>query len=86
METISEYIVGLDTYEDNTSLRRVHKYIDWTENHNNPNVSVWALLCAVVLLMINVVGKQMKNDYLEEYEFRKIIESFYKMKLRDIDR
>ena len=37
-------------------------------------------MCAAALLAINIVGKQLKNDYVEEYLFRKVVESFYKMR------
>ena len=29
--------------------------------------------------MVNIIGKQIKNDYTEEYQIRKIIESFFNM-------
>ena len=34
----------------------------------------------MVLLLLNIVGKQIKNDYIEEYQFRKVVESFFRMK------
>jgi hypothetical protein len=42
-------------------------------------VHIWNFIIAVFLLVINVVGKELKNDYIEEYQFRKIIESFFNM-------
>jgi hypothetical protein len=31
-------------------------------------------------MFINILGKQIKNDYVEEYSVRKIVESFYNTK------
>ena len=55
------------------------KYVDFTESHKDPGVSIWAFICGVVLLVINLVGKGLKNDYIEEYQIRKVAETFFKM-------
>jgi len=46
---------------------QIMKYVDFTESHKDPGVSIWAFICGVVLLVINLVGKGLKNDYIEEY-------------------
>ena len=55
------------------------KYKEFMESHTDPSINVWRFLCALVLIIINVVGKSMKNDYYTEYLVRKTIESFYNM-------
>lgn len=60
-------------------------YVKWTESHTNPSVSIWAFVTAVVLLWLNLYGKQIKNDYMEEYAVRKIIESFYNMEITHLN-
>jgi len=37
----------------------------------------------VVLFLLNQLGKQLKNDYIEEYSVRKIVESFFNMEVVD---
>lgn len=80
IDDISETIVGLKTYEERVTERQVQKYIAFTENHNEPSVNIWAFICGVILLTINIVGKNIKNDYMEEYQIRKVTETFFKMK------
>ena len=53
--------------------------MDFTESHKESSVSIWAFICGVVLLVINLVGKGLKNDYIEEYQIRKVAETFFKM-------
>ena len=55
------------------------KYKEFMESHNDPSINVWRFICALILIIINVVGKSMKNDYYTEYLLRKTIESFYNM-------
>ena len=43
------------------------RYIDFTESHKDPSVSIWSFFCGLTLLIINLVGKSLKNDYIEEY-------------------
>lgn len=80
MDLISNTIVGLKSFENRVTEKQLQRYIDFTENHNHPSINIWAFLCAVVLLMINIVGKNIKNDYMEEYQIRKVTETFFKMK------
>lgn len=56
-------------------------YITWSESHNNPSVNIWAFICGFILLILNLVGKNIKNAYEEEYAVRKIVESFYNMQI-----
>lgn len=55
--------------------------MQWTESHNNPSVNIWAFICGFILLILNLVGKNIKNAYEEEYAVRKIVESFYNMQI-----
>ena len=41
--------------------------MDFTQSHKDPSVSIWAFLCGLVLIIINIIGKKMKNDQMEEY-------------------
>lgn len=43
-------------------------------------MNIWAFICGVFLLFINILGKSIKNDYIEEYAVRKIVESFLNMR------
>jgi hypothetical protein len=85
IQKIAETIVGLKTYEVRIDDQKMRTYVKWTESHTNPNVSIWAFITAVVLLYLNIYGKQIKNDYMEEYAVRKIIESFYNMEITHLD-
>lgn len=76
---ISSVIIGLKTYEANINDQKLKDYIAYSSSHKEPGVSIWKFLCAFVLLLINIIGKSIKNDYIEEYLFRKIVESFFKM-------
>ena len=58
-------------------------YIAWTESHEEPTVNIWAFITAVILLILNLWGKQLKNDYQEEYAVRKIVESFFCMEIEN---
>ena len=62
LEKIAEKIIGLKTYEETIDDQRLNKYIEFSESHNNPNLNIWAFIVAIVLLWVNVVGKQIKND------------------------
>lgn len=79
IKKISEIIVGLKTYEANIDDKKLVEYINFSCSHKEPTVNIWAFICGVALLAINIVGKQIKNDYIEEYQFRKIVESFFRM-------
>lgn len=72
-------IVGLKTYEANIDKDKIVNYIELSSSHKNPNISFWRFLCAAFLLTINIYGKVIKNDYQEEYQFRKVAESFFRM-------
>ena len=53
------------------------------DSHNDPAIGVQTFVIAVVLLLINIIGKEMKNNYPEEYLFRKVTESFLQMRATD---
>ena len=81
MKTIAETVIGLKTYEDSKiDDKKLIEYVDYTESHNNPKLSFWACVCAVLLFVINIYGIQLKNEYQGEYQVRKVVESFYRMK------
>ena len=80
MEKIAETIVGLKTYEVKIGKEDMQKYMEFSEGHQNPKINIWNFVCAIVLLMLNLYGKQVKNDQLGEYAVRKIVESFYFMR------
>ena len=67
LDKIGNTIVGLKTYEVTVTEEQIMKYVDFTESHKEPSVSIWAFICGMVLLVINLVGKSLKNDYIEEY-------------------
>ena len=84
MKTIAETVIGLKTYEDSKiDEKKLQEYVEYTESHNNPKLSFWACFCAVVLFVINIYGLQLKNEYKGEYQVRKVVESFYRMKAID---
>lgn len=57
MKTIAETVIGLKTYEDSKiDDKKLIEYVDYTESHNNPKLSFWACVCAVLLFVINVYG------------------------------
>lgn len=80
MDKIAKNIIGLKTRMENITDEKITKFVQFTESHDEPGVHIWFFIIAVFLLLINIVGKQLKNDYIEEYQFRKIIESFFVMK------
>jgi hypothetical protein len=57
--------------------------VKFTESHNNPNIGIWRLIISVLLIVINYVGKSLKNDATAEYQLRKIVESFMVMNVSD---
>jgi hypothetical protein len=67
LDAIGNTIVGLKTYEVTVTEEQIMRYMDFTESHKDSNVNVWAFICGFVLLIINLVGKGLKNDYIEEY-------------------
>jgi hypothetical protein len=85
IQKIAETIVGLKTYEVRISDQKMRTYVKWTESHSNPSVSIWAFITAFILFQLNISGKNIKNDYIEEYAVRKIIESFYNMEITHLD-
>ena len=78
-EKITTVIIGLKTYEANITDQKLKTYIQWSRSDKNPDVGIWKFIWAITLLAINIVGKQIKNDYIEEYQFRKVVETFFKM-------
>jgi len=83
MANIGETIVGLTTYEVRIDDKKLDEYIKFSESHESPSVGIWAFVTAIVLLLLNNIGKQLKNNYAEEYGVRKVIETFYNMKVLD---
>ena len=77
--------MGLKTYEANIDDFKLKQYIEFSCSHKEPTVNIWAFICGVALLAINIIGKQIKNDYIEEYMFRKIVESFFRMEANIAD-
>jgi len=67
LDKIGDTIVGLKTYEVTVTEEQIMRYMDFTESHKDSSVSFWAFICGFVLLVINLVGKGLKNDYIEEY-------------------
>ena len=67
IETIAKYLVGISTLEEKVTESKLIKYIKFTESHNEPTLNIWIFLCQFALLLLNMVGKNMKNDYTEEY-------------------
>lgn len=83
IDKIKGIIIGLKTYEANIDDKRLKRYIEWSRSDKEPDVGIWKIIWAVVLLLLNIVGKQIKNDYIEEYQFRKVVESFFRMQPKD---
>lgn len=54
---IADIIVGLKTYEANIDDKKLEQYIKFSCSHKEPAVNVWAFICGVALLAINIVGK-----------------------------
>lgn len=50
------------------------------ESHEDPSLSIHNFLIQLILFIINFIGKEMKNDYRQEYTIRKITESFLQMR------
>ena len=59
------------------------KYKQFMDSHNEPSLGVQTFVIQMVLLWINLLGKQLKNNYPEEYLLRKVIESFMLMRATD---
>tara|TARA_B110000285_G_C14755417_1_gene437146 strand:+ start:360 stop:539 length:180 start_codon:yes stop_codon:yes gene_type:complete len=59
--------VGLKTYEVTVTEEQIMKYLDFTTSHKDSSISIWAFISGLLLLILNLVGKAMKNDYIEEY-------------------
>ena len=57
----------MKTYEQNVTQETLAQYAEFSQSHNEDSVHVWYLVIAVFLLVINIVGKEIKNDYIEEY-------------------
>ena len=56
------------------------KYKEFVESHENPSLSIQNFLIQLILFIINIIGKEMKNEYRQEYTIRKITESFLQMR------
>ena len=80
LNLISRTIVGLATYESKIEEPQMLKYKEFMDSHNEPSLGVQTFLIALGLLLINVIGKNMKNSYPEEYLMRKVLESFMLMR------
>ena len=72
-------MVGLKTYEVKIDKKDMDRYMTFSESHKNPNLNIWAFACSVVLIFLNLLGKQYKNDQPAEYQLRKLVESFFLM-------
>jgi hypothetical protein len=57
IQEIADTIVGLKTYEVRINDKKMDAYIAWTESHEEPTVNIWAFITAVVLLVLNLMGK-----------------------------
>ena len=85
MKQIADTVVGLKTYEafeasTQGGQKKLIEYIEFTESHNDPKYSIWSFICAFILFGTNLIGKNIKNDFDEEYTIRKVVESFFSMK------
>lgn len=67
LDAIGDTVVGLKTYEVTVTEEQILRYMDFTQSHKDPSVSIWAFLSGLVLIIINIIGKKMKNDQMEEY-------------------
>ena len=54
IKKIADIIVGLKTYEANIDKDKLVEYIKYKYSHKEPSVNIWKLICAVVLIYINV--------------------------------
>lgn len=80
IKKIGATIVGLATYEAKITDDKMKKYKEFMDSHNEPSLGVQTFLIALGLLLINLIGKNIKNNYPEEYLMRKVIESFMLMR------
>lgn len=85
IEKISNTILGLKTYEVKISDNKMNQYVKWTESNRDPTISVWTFITALFLLILNVVGKNIKNSYPEEYAVRKVVESYFNMEVEEME-
>ena len=67
MEEIARTVVGLKTYEVKIDKKDMDEYMKFSQSHENPNLNIWAFGCSVVLIFLNLLGKQYKNDQPAEY-------------------
>ena len=49
------------------------------DSHNDPSISIQKFIIAIFLIIINIYGKSIKNDYVSEYLNRKAVETFFVM-------
>lgn len=63
MEKIAKTIVGLKTLESKIDEKKLIKYVEFTVSHDNPGINIWKFVCAFLLLMLNIFGKSIKNEY-----------------------
>lgn len=80
MDIIAKTVVGLKTYEVKIDKKDMDSYMKFSESHKNPNLNIWAFCCSIVLIALNLLGKQYKNDQPAEYQLRKLVESFFLMR------
>ena len=80
MEQIAKTVVGLKTYEVKIDKKDMDNYMKFSQSHENPNLNIWAFGCSIVLIFLNLLGKQYKNDQPAEYQLRKLVESFFLMR------
>lgn len=57
----------------------MESYVTFTESKHNPNIGIWRFIISVFLIVLNILGKSLKNDPAAEYQLRKIVESFMVM-------
>lgn len=57
LDLIAETIVGLKTYEVKIDDHKMNRYMRFSQSHNMPSVNIWAFVCAIILFMLNMVGK-----------------------------
>jgi len=80
LEKIAETIIGLKTMESKIDDEKLAKYVDQTELYPDPSIGIWRLFCGIALLLLNMMGKGLKNEIPQEYMMRKVVETFVFMK------
>lgn len=86
MQDISDTILGLKNYEAEViDEAKMKQYVEFTESHNNPKLNIWSLIWAIILISVNYYGFAKKNNFAEEYQIRKVVESFFSMQVQDME-